>query len=240
MSNILDRLKNLGNERPSVLRTADPVVSRSKVSKKGKSRKTVILFVAILIACCALGYQFKSRFYPVAPAAAAPVADPAQFENQKNDLAIATFKQGEFSKSVEAFETLVKEHPERAEFHVNLAMAYQQLSKFDKAQEQLQLAVTLDPKDSYAHNNLGLLALQTKQMKLAEKSFTQAYELNSESPEITLNLASYFEKTGQLKKSVVTYQKYLTLPKADQKTAELIKKRIPRLNSLSVQEEDGT
>ncbi len=240
MSNILNRLKNLKNERTSVLRTAEPVVSRFDSTKKRKSRTRVILFVAILIACSTLGYQAKLRFYPTPAPAAAPAIDLANLENQQNDLAITTYKQGDYTKSVEAFETLVNSHPKRAEFHVNLAMAYQQLSKFDKAQEQLQLAVELDPKDSYAFNNLGLLALQTKQLKLAEKSFTQAYELNSQSPEITLNLASYYEKTKQLKKSVVTYQRYLKLPKADQKTAELVKKRIPRLSSLSVQEEEGT
>ena len=236
MSNILDRLRNLKNERPSVLRTAGPVVSRSR----SNTRMRVVFFLAISVACSVLGYQNRHRFNSAPLPVAAPSADAAMIENQRNEAAIATFKQGDFAKSVEAFELLVKEHPERAEFHVNLAMAYQQLSKFDKAQEHLELATTLDPKDSYALNNLGLLALQTKQLKLAEKSFTQAYELNSQSPEITLNLASYFEKTGQLKKSVVTYQKYLSLPKADQKTAELIKKRIPRLNSLSTQEEEGT
>lgn len=246
MSNILNRLKNLESERPSVLRAADPVVSRSQRSSKGNKRKRLILFVAIIISLAfGAAYQFRSHFLPAQPIVAEPVVTASLIENQKNELAVASYKLGEFSKSVEMLEGLVKAQPKRADFHVNLAMAYQQLSKFDKAQEHLQIAISLDPKESYAHNNLGLLAQQTKNSKLAEKSFEKAYELNPQSPEIVLNLASFYEKSNQLQKSVMAYQKYVALPKADQKIVELVKKRIPRLNSLSVQpelaeEEEGT
>lgn len=247
MSNILDRLKNLENERPSVLRTAEPVLPRSyNSSQKTSSRKRVaFLFVAILVASSGLAYKFKHLILPNHQVAAAPVIDLTLAENQQNDRAVASYKKGDYNKSVEALEALVKAHPERAEFHVNLAMAYLQLSKFDKAEEQLKLAIALDPKNSVAHNNLGLIARQTKQEQLAEKSFTQAYELDSKSPEITLNLASHYEKTGQLKKSAEFYQRYIGLPNADRANVELLKKRIPRLNSLAAQtarfnEEEGT
>lgn len=241
MSNILDRLKNLENEQSSVLRTADPVVSRSRRAKKIDTRKRVaFLLTAITVASAGLAYKFKHLLIPNTPVAVAASLDLSQLENQKNDAAVADHQKGDYAKAVETLESLVKAHPKRAEFHLNLAMAYQHLSKFDQAHEHLKLAIEIDPKDSYVHNNLGMLALQTKKQELAEKSFLKAYELNSTSPEITFNLASFYEKSGQLKQSAETYQKYISLPNSDKAIVELLKKRIPRLNSLSAQAERAT
>lgn len=242
MSNILNRLKNLENERPTVLRTADMVPSRSRSNTR---KRVVPILTVIIMVCAGLAYHLKDYFLPQPSVAVATAIDLSRIENEKNDRAIAAYQKSDYKTAVETLEALVKAHPERAEFHMNLAMAYQQLSKFDKAHEQLKIAIALEPNDSYAHNNLGLLALQTKQEELAEKSFAKAFELNPKSPEITLNLASYYEKTGQLKKSVETYQRYVSLPKADKIKIELLKKRIPRLSSLSAQgareeEEEGT
>lgn len=236
MSNILERLKDLEHERPTVLNTAGAVPSRAQRSSKKRRLTPLLLFAAILISLAGFfAMQLKARFYPPAHEPTSPSVDVAQIQNQKNQIAVELYLHGEYGKSVESFEELTKSHPESVELHINLAMAYQQLAKFEKAQQELQFALEKDPKNTVALNNLGLLALETKQFKLAGQSLTKAYELESNSPQITLNLASFFEKTGQIKKSLQVYQHFIALSTADQATVELVKKRIPRLSSLSAQ-----
>lgn len=241
MSNILDRLKNLENERPTVLGSAAAVPSRRQIKK---SRKPVVLalFTLIAIAVGFLGVQIKMKLSQKFETPVPVAVDLSHALDQKNQAAVDAYEKADYKASTEAFESLVKQVPDKAEFHVNLAMSYQQLAKFEEAKKELKRAIELDPKNSVALNNLGLIAAQQKENKLAEESLKKAFDLNDQSPEITLNLASFYEKTGRLKKSVEAYQRYVALPKADKSTVNLIKKRLPRLNSLSAQldEDEGT
>jgi Flp pilus assembly protein TadD len=233
MSQILKRLNN--NENGSaVLRPAAQVHSH-RVRRASSTKRKFFLFVAIAFSSAVLAYQIKTRVLPAFQTAGTPSFTTEELQNQKNQSGIEAFQAGDAKKSITIFKSLVKEQPNRPEFHMNLAMAFAKDGHFDLAQEALQVAVKLDPKNSYAFNNLGMIALQTKQQGLAEESFLKALALNPTSPEILFNLASFYEKTGDLGRSIASYEQFVQKPTANKTTVEQVKRRLPRLHSLSAQ-----
>lgn len=233
MSQILKRLNN-NEPGSSKLRVAGEVPSH-RVRRASSGKRKFFLFVAIVLSSVVLAYQFKTRVFPALQSPTAPTLTVEEFQNQKNQSAIEAYQTGDASKSVAIFNDLIKEQPARPEFHINLAMALAKEGRFDLAQEALQVAVKLDPKNSYAFNNLGMIALQTKQQTLAEESFLRAIELNPSSPEILFNLASFYEKTGDLGRSIASYEKFVQKPGANKATVDQVRRRLPRLHSLSAQ-----
>lgn len=233
MSEILKRLNN-NNSGTGRLRPAGQVPSH-RVRRSSSKKRMFFLFTAIAMSCGVLAYQIKTRVFPAFQSASTPAFTAEELQNQKNQTGIEAYQAGDAKKSITIFKQLVKEQPTRAEFHINFAMALSKDGHFDLAQESLQVAVKLDSKNSFAFNNLGMVAVQTKQFELAEESFLKALELNPTSPEILFNLASFYEKTGDIERSIASYEQFVEKPGANKSTVEQVKRRLPRLHSLNAQ-----
>jgi Flp pilus assembly protein TadD len=236
MSRILKRLENLENETTAVLRPVGRVSSsRKRRALRIRLLRRLILFFSIVGSISYLANQLKNHYYPSGPVSRGPVVDQRAIQNQKNQIAVDAYTAGELDKAADLFKVLVLEQPNRPEFHINLGMTFFKAHDFESAEKEFKVATILDKNNSVALNNLGMVALQTKQFDLAEQSFLKAAELNPLSADIQFNLATYYEKVGKLNLAIVTYQKFIAHSSAQPNIIEQVKRRLPRLNTLSTQ-----
>ena len=70
-------------------------------------------------------------------------------------LGSALLRRGDNADAVEVYEYALKLEPDRASYHVNLAIAYDQAASSDKAIQQLEQALELDPSLEIAYQRLG-------------------------------------------------------------------------------------
>jgi tetratricopeptide (TPR) repeat protein len=82
------------------------------------------------------------------------------------NLAAIAFESGRYAEAAEAFEAIVREHPDDGEAHASLAGALGALGRYDEALEHIDRAIALRPLNPEAHHNRAVIL--EKQGKRAE------------------------------------------------------------------------
>ena len=111
---------------------------------------------------------------------AAPVADAAEVDDRNVDpailerlralgyldtqspkgdrnLAAVLFQEGKFAEAAQAYEALVREHPDDAGLRASLAGALGALGRYDESLAQLELAIEREPLNPEAYHNRGVI-----------------------------------------------------------------------------------
>ena len=125
------------------------------------------------------------------------------------NLAIAYSKNGNINGAVETLSTIVKDHPDYAQAHVNLAVIYVQQSRYGEAANEFEKALHLDPSNDVARSSyiktLIILAQSETALPLAEdyvrrkpNDFEALYLLGS----VDRELGKYAEAEKVLTKAV--------------------------------------
>lgn len=89
-------------------------------------------------------------------------------------------KQEDVREALETLEQAVKEHPQNAELHVDLAFAYKKLGRVDDAQAQFEAAVKDDPAKAEAYYMLGLIYEKKGLKDKAETAWKACYDSATE------------------------------------------------------------
>jgi len=116
----------------------------------------------------------------LAPLAAVPAADTAQF-----DRAVALARAGNVNQAIELFKQLTSEHPDWPEPYNNLAVLYARQGRYAEAGAALEAALATHPSYSAAHKNLN----QVYDI-MASRAYQKAFALDkpddAHGPELTL------------------------------------------------------
>jgi Flp pilus assembly protein TadD len=127
------------------------------------------------------------------------------------NLGIASHREREFSKAIQAYQRVIELDPTYVEAYNDLGIIYQELGDFDKAYDAYRKCLQINPRYEKAHNNLGILLYLKGRYEESIQSFQKALSINPYNVESYINLGILYKKTGQTDRAIASYQKALTL-----------------------------
>ena len=105
--------------------------------------------------------------------------------NNRNEIALHHFMQGEFllnqgnfALAVIEFQDALEADPNASTIHVSISDAYRRLGKFKRAEDHLHIAIELDPDEKDARQRLGQLYISNKRYQEAEMKFLELNRLD--------------------------------------------------------------
>lgn len=101
-----------------------------------------------------------------------------------------------WSEAIEAFQCVLRQHPQLAAAHFNLGNAYLNLAQFDKASEAYQEVIAVSPSPQ-AYCNLAVTRARQEMYGEAISTFRQALELDPRSVDAHLGLARLYQLLGK-------------------------------------------
>lgn len=114
------------------------------------------LMLLVFLQGCAGGHPKKVEMQPAKQSSALTAEIRADFET-----AMAFAKAGEYDKSIELLNKVVKAAPNNAIASINLALVYKQQGKLKEAEDSLKLALIAEPENPVAHNEYALVYRKT-------------------------------------------------------------------------------
>lgn len=125
----------------------------------------------------------------------------------KNNLqGLTDYNQGNYSEAVTSYEAAITLDNTKAEYYINLAMAYIELGQYQNALTQLDFAIELDPKNQSAYRSRGIVYIALNDYENALLAFQAA-----------LNLTKGF--VGPMEYDILDYRAVAELKKADYNAA---------------------
>jgi superkiller protein 3 len=121
------------------------------------------------------------------------------------------YKQGEFSKAIQAYQKVLEVDPTYIEAYNNLGILYQTLGDMDRALGFYQKSIEINPRYEKGYNNLGTLLFLRGRYEEAQEAFGKALALNPDNIESHINLGILFKKKGEVEKAIESYQKALAI-----------------------------
>ena len=113
-------------------------------------------------------------------------------EGDRN-LAALHFEAGRYAEAVEAYEGLVRQHPEDSGLQTSLAGALGALGRLDEALEHLDVALRLDPINPEAHHNRAVIFERQGKREAASEEYRTALRYN---PQYEPSRAALIRLTG--------------------------------------------
>ena len=95
------------------------------------------------------------------------------FISSQNNLNLAEnyFREGEYEKATQLYESLEKNNPYNARYLKRLITCYQETNKYEKASELLQKKLVKNPSQHYLRIEIGYNFDQQKKPALAKKEY---------------------------------------------------------------------
>ena len=126
-------------------------------------------------------------------------------------LASVLKEKGEFSRSLEAGQTVIKIDPLDPEGFNNLGNTLRSLGRLDEAEENFKMAIEINPNYSDFHNNLGFTFALSGKLDKAIKCYKKAIVLKDNYALPYSNLGNVFKVLGRLEESEKNYRKAIDL-----------------------------
>jgi choline-sulfatase len=119
----------------------------------------------------------------------------AEYQDYRRAIEFAS--NGNHSKAIRAFGTVLKDDPNNVLAHFYLAVTYHRVHEFDDAVKQLQETLQLDPGETRAQELLGTIWLEERDYSRAQQSFEHLLELAPEDYGANYNLGVLAARHGQ-------------------------------------------
>ncbi len=103
---------------------------------------------------------------------------------------------GRYPEAIAAYQALVTEEPQTAEYHFRLGLLYQLTRQFPQAIASLKAAERLAPRNARVAAELGAALDQAGQPAAAESAFRRALALEPDAPLVLNNLADLLRRKG--------------------------------------------
>jgi tetratricopeptide (TPR) repeat protein len=145
------------------------------------------------------------------------VAVPCNFLfRNSNDVTFLNFGQelvrlGKAAEGVPLLQTAVKDSPDDAQAHFNLAVALNQTGRKEEALDEFTNAIKLAPEFFEAHAAMALTLLETGRPAGAVQHFREAVRLKPDLPGIRMNLANALMQSGNHAEAIKEYDEALRI-----------------------------
>ncbi len=132
--------------------------------------------------------------------------------NRNNPFVLGTIGElqlaaNEFADARDSFERLVKLQPKEQSGHYNLAMAMNGLKDRVGTKKELEATLALAPEFLLARILLTRLQIADGEMEVAKSNIERMKKTSGDSPDVLALEAAFFARSGDLKKSLVLFQK---------------------------------
>jgi len=160
--------------------------------------------LGVLVMLCGLGAG-TSMAQTVLQPSTTPPPKPTTSDTRLVDAQKAV-DQNDYARAAALLGDFLKDHPENAAAHFQLAFAYGELKRTDESVAEYRRAIEIDPSFSEAHLNLGLTLLNRGDNSGAATQFLHAVELmpGQAKPRYLAGLA--LERAGKLPEAIQQYE----------------------------------
>ena len=118
---------------------------------------------------------------------------------------------GALAKSAELLEAVVTQHPDYADAHNSLGVAYSRLGRHDRARAAFRKVLDLDPTSATAYENLGIDASASGELSAARDDLERALDLDPRLAGAHNALAAVLMRQGQREDALEHWQKAVQL-----------------------------
>ena len=130
-----------------------------------------------------------------------------------SSLAENYFREGEYKKASQLFETLEKNNPFNTRYLKRLITCYQETSNYEKAENLLQKKLLNYPSQHYLRIEIGYNFDQQKKPTLAKKEYDFAIEAIESNPSLGGIMGRMFQQNNLLDYALKAYSKALVFNK---------------------------
>ncbi|HEX9111484.1 MAG TPA: rhomboid family intramembrane serine protease [Terriglobales bacterium] len=123
------------------------------------------------------------------------------------DQARQSLTEGKTDEAIARLEAVVRQHPEYAPAHLELARAYAIKRDFAKSEVELKRAIQLNPRNENALYALGFTELEQKRPQQAREAFAQLLKLNPNSADAHSGLAAVFSFENEYSEALEEYKR---------------------------------
>jgi tetratricopeptide (TPR) repeat protein len=123
------------------------------------------------------------------------------------DQARQSLTEGKTDEAITRLEAVVRQHPDYAPAHLELARAYAIKRDFAKSEVELKRAIELNPRNENALYALGFTELEQKRPQQAREAFAQLLKLNPNSADAHSGLAAVFSFENKYSEALQEYKR---------------------------------
>ena len=131
----------------------------------------------------------------------------------QNNLSLAEsyFREGEYEKATQLYESLEKNNPYNTRYLKRLITCYQETNNYEKASELLQKKLLNNPSQHYLRIEVGYNFDQQKKPTLAKKEYDFAIKAIESNPSLGGIMGRMFQQNNLLDYALKAYSKALEL-----------------------------
>ncbi|MBZ5547746.1 MAG: rhomboid family intramembrane serine protease [Acidobacteriia bacterium] len=166
------------------------LIARLAPTRDEPFRRVAVLLVGLLLVAGGITWLHRSRAYIFS------------MDHARQSLAV-----GNTDDAIPRLETVVRQHPDYAPAHFELARAYVIKRDFAKAEMELKRVIELNPRNEGAFYVLGFTELELKRPQQAREAFTQLLKLNPNSADAHSGLAAVFSFENKYSEALEEYKR---------------------------------
>ena len=119
--------------------------------------------------------------------------------------ALALYRNGDYTKAIDAFKEAIQRKPDSSEDHFYLALAYDKVGDHDNAIRFFRECIRLKPDCAESYCNLGFTFKDSGDLRNAVESFSQAIRLKHDYTKAIWNLGMIYVELGEFDNALKQY-----------------------------------
>lgn len=196
-----------------------------------QNKRTSFLVLAVLVLLVAFGVQkFWMKGANPITAAVSRVDVNGEIEEiiKRSSILVSG---GKFEQSIVLLNETLRKYPNQEDVLLSLGMAHRKSKSYLQAEQIYQQALQLNPECVECMNNLAVSLMMNGGVERAIGLLTVVNQKKPDYPEAHFNMAVAYEKSGQIKNAVNSYQRYLQLIPSNDSRQEpaMARERVRRL-----------
>lgn len=171
------------------------------------------------------------RFYNISQGMAADLKNDFLLTATSHGIGAIKGTKGDHDAALEAFEQILKNHPELNNVWYNKGVALGRLGKTEEALKAFNEAVKLDPKDADAWCNKGVTLVRLGKYEKALEAFDEAIKLDPRYASAWINKGSALGNLGRYEDAIQTLNEAIKLDPTNEKVRQMKREIESRVKS---------
>jgi len=176
-----------------------------------QNKRVSILVTLILILFLFIGFQ---KFWKGGIKSRSPLSITTDTNGEIQEIVKRSsilVNGGKIEEAIVLLNETLHKYPNQQDVLLQLGMAHRKSKSYLQSEQIYQQAIQYDPECIDCMNNLAVTLMMNGKVERAVALLTAVNQKKPDYPEAYFNLAVAYEKTGQIKNAVNSYQKYLQL-----------------------------